>query len=417
MTRKALVAIGVLLFAACASDQAAKKHNTDGMDHYRNGRFTDAEAEFAAAARLDPGSALYKHNLGMAYFGQDRCDEAVIQLKESVNRDDKNATRHEHLGDVYLCQGEIDAALAEYRRARALDATQISPHLVDIAFDTATLDGWLKELDETARRARPDDKTGVNLVYRTEQAILHGYTLQGRYDETIARAAADIAAIAGVKTEHGGYVVPIITPFFFVMSSVPKTTWNLKPIIASLYVYRGYAYLCKGMLPEAASDLKVSLETSPKSGGGLALGLANLRAGDSHEAAYQLRKFLETDPTSAIARLYYASALRMEHDTGADAQFDAGRRLAGKFEGRNLKHDYGVLEALAFANEAWERYDVAKALYERVVLACPSCGWSTRSLGAIHVKLGEKDKARPYLERAASLLPSDQRTKDLLHDL
>jgi len=120
----------------------------------------------------------------------------------------------------------------------------------------------------------------------------------------------------------------------------------------------------------------------------------------------------------AVARLYYAAALRTGGDlTAADEQLKLVRDAAERIEMRGLKHDFELVEASAYVNQLWGQTDKSIKQYERVLLACPSCGWSARNLGEIYLGLGDKEKARQYLNSAGTLLPSDQRTKELLQQL
>jgi len=116
-----------------------------------------------------------------------------------------------------------------------------------------------------------------------------------------------------------------------------------------------------------------------------------------------------------VARAWYAAALRAAGDRdAAEEQRKALRSAVEEVEKRKLKHEYETLEALAYLDQLSERFPDALAKYEQVLAACPSCGWSARNAGEIYLKLGDKAKADSYLRKAAALLPTDQRTKELL---
>lgn len=420
MLRSLLALLAILTLASCASIKSAQEHNTEGLHYLQNGRYLQAETEFAVAAKLDPNSAVFKNNLGVAYLRQGRYGDAANQLQEAIKLDDTKAFYFKNLGDAFLGQGQLDSALSQYQRALSINPAEVGAHrgIILIAFDMGTTDRYIKEFDDAARSAKPDDARGVDLVFLLEQAILQGYILQGKYEEVISRATVDIDAIRGVKTEKDRYVMPIITPFFYWIHTMPKTRMNLSGITASLYNFRGRAYLGKGMLNDAISDLKHSNKNAPNGFGDLYLGIVYLRAGNSHKAVYQLGKFLDAHPDSSIARLYYVAALKVDGDLkAAEEQLTKARKSAERIVQTGLKHEYESFEALAYVNQLWGRHDVAIKMYKRVLVACPSCGWSDRNLGEIYLGLGRKAEALYYLSRAAALLPADQRTKELLHGL
>ena len=420
MLRSLLALLVILTLASCASNKSAQEHNTEGLHHLQNGRYLKAETEFAAAAKLDSNSAEFKNNLGVAYLRQGRYGDAANQLQEAIKLDDTKALYFKNLGDALLGQGQLDSALSQYQRALSINPAEVGAHrgIILIAFDTGTTDRYIKEFDDAAQSAKPDDTRSIDVIYLTEQAILQGYILQGKYEEVISRATVDIDAIRGVKTENDRYVIPIVTPFFYWMHTIPKTRMNFDGITASLYNFRGRAYLGKGMLNDAISDLKHSNKNVPNGFGNLYLGIVYLRAGNSHEAVYRLRKFLDAHPDSFIARLYYVAALKVDGDLkAAEEQLTEAHKSAERFEKTELKHEYESFEALAYVNQLWGRRDAAIKMYKRVLRACPSCGWSDRNLGEIYLGLGDKATARYYLSRAAGLLPADQRTKELLRGL
>src|SRR5262249_10578272 len=161
------------------------------------------------------------------------------------------------------------------------------------------------------------------------------------YDEALGRLAKDLEAVRGVKTESGGFVIPIITPFFFGAMSVPKRTVNVAPIIANLYAMRGYAFLRKGMLDEAIADLREGVEARQESFAGMHLGVAMLEKGDHKEALFQLRKFVELRPTVRPAWVYHAIALKLNgDDAGAQAQFERFERYGRPALNLELKSSY-----------------------------------------------------------------------------
>jgi Tfp pilus assembly protein PilF len=69
------------------------------------------------AVTARPGSPIFLHNLGWAYFKLGRYDEARRYLQESVKRDLYSPLSLEHLGDVYEQQGDKEGAKAAWSKA------------------------------------------------------------------------------------------------------------------------------------------------------------------------------------------------------------------------------------------------------------------------------------------------------------
>ena len=245
MTWKLLLPFAVLLLASCANTKLAQEHNKTGLSHLQNDRFSEAESEFGEAVKLEPKTAVYKSNLGVTYSEHDRLKDAENALKEAIALDNGNALYHRNLGDVYLKEVQLDSALSEYQRAFSINPGQSGVHdgIIKIAFDTNDMDKWIQKLDETARNTKPDNPKGVDTVFFSEQAMMLGYTLQGKYDETIARATGAIDTIRGVKTEQGGTVIPIILPGFIWIHKTAASHINTAGIVGSLYAYRGLSLI------------------------------------------------------------------------------------------------------------------------------------------------------------------------------
>lgn len=414
-----LVIILAWIVTACATT-AGIENNKTGLAHLRAARYSDAEKEFAEAANANPKNANFINNLGVAYQEQGHLDKAIDQYHKAIKLDDSKALYYRNLGNVYHTQGKLEEAMQQYKKALAINPIEVNVHskMIDIAFDNGDIDRVVKDFEEMIKGLKPEGSRGIDQIFLPEQAILGAYGLQGKYDEVIDRATKDIDVLKGVKTEEGGYVVPIITPFFFYIQTVPKKQINVSGIMGSLYNYRGRAYLRKGNFSAAISDFKVSVQNAPGGFGTLNLGIASLETRDYREAAYQLRKFLETHPSSGIGRVYYAASLRLSGDlSSGEQELAIVRKSVGKKINLNLKSNYEYIEAVAYADHIWERFDDAIQGYNQVLLSCSSCGRSYRNLGEIYVKLQDKSKAKENLTKAAAIMPEDQRTKKMLEDL
>jgi tetratricopeptide (TPR) repeat protein len=108
---------------------AAQRVNADRPEHRVNlgnlytqqRRFTEAEAEFAAARRLDPGFAPGYVGLSQAYAQQGRDGDGERALREGLTRMPDDADLHHALGLNLVRQRRSTEALTEIERAAAID--------------------------------------------------------------------------------------------------------------------------------------------------------------------------------------------------------------------------------------------------------------------------------------------------------
>ena len=97
-------------------------------------RSEDAVNAFARAAELAPENPSFHHNLGNALAGVARLDEATAEYRRSLALAPGNAAVHQALGMVLVAMGKREEAVAELRRAASLQ-----PDNPEIRSDLAAL--------------------------------------------------------------------------------------------------------------------------------------------------------------------------------------------------------------------------------------------------------------------------------------
>jgi len=85
------------------------------------GRFDEAIAEMNRALELDPLSLIINADLGSTYLLARRYDEAIEQFRRTIEMDPGFYYTHFHLGEALECKGNLNAAVAEYEKARQLN--------------------------------------------------------------------------------------------------------------------------------------------------------------------------------------------------------------------------------------------------------------------------------------------------------
>src|SRR2546422_8220573 len=95
-----------------------------GKALYDQEKYTEAEAEYREAIRLDPKMGSAHMNLGLALFQQKRYVEAESELRESVRLDPDSVNAHHNLALVLEKQNKSSEAKAEYAKADQLKKNQ-----------------------------------------------------------------------------------------------------------------------------------------------------------------------------------------------------------------------------------------------------------------------------------------------------
>lgn len=112
----------------------ARAHNNLGAAWLERGRFSEAEACFAEALRLDPREVSHATNLASALGAQGKIDEARVRLEEALRMDPENAQAHLNLGTALWKGGRNPEALSHFR-----DAARLRPDLPEAHNNLAAL--------------------------------------------------------------------------------------------------------------------------------------------------------------------------------------------------------------------------------------------------------------------------------------
>ena len=118
-----ILALGGLL-AACATGRVTEMQRLQAQNSYERalnqinqGQTALAMSSLQEATGLNPGMALYHDTLGMLLLDLGRIDQAVTELKKSVDLDPHRGDTYFHLGTALAEARQWDGAVAAYRKA------------------------------------------------------------------------------------------------------------------------------------------------------------------------------------------------------------------------------------------------------------------------------------------------------------
>ncbi|HOE67879.1 MAG TPA: tetratricopeptide repeat protein [Candidatus Hydrogenedentes bacterium] len=364
---------------ACISANAQKgaQENQAGLEHFNAGRYAEAEEAFRNASSKDTNNHIYLMNVGNACLDQGKIEEACDAFRKSV-----------------LAAPEEVGAHFPY---------------VEACFNLGRTDQAIKDLEEIVKESKPKNLKGINKFFISNQAIAFAYSLTGDYNKTIDLCDLCLDILVKTKTERGGYIIPVVTPWFVSVSAVSKSQINLDGIYTSFYDLRGRAYYRLGNLDKAQADFQSSLAKSgPFAESNLGRVLLDLNI---KEAAFYLRSQIEKNANIPTSRLFYSATLKINGDP-VRAEEEYARAIKNRINTK-LKSNFEYVEALAYAHQAWGRYDEALAAYKQVSEMMSYLYWPHMKMGEIYLARGEKELAIASFNRAVSLAPQNTTLKQM----
>ena len=142
--------------------------------------------KLATALKLDPFSRVINRNVGFTLYAAGKYDEAIVQLKKSIDLFPDDSWGHLFLGDTYAAKGNYDFAVAELITYLKIDGK--SSETINRYEDAYKKDGWkgfwLAQLnDQLAERAATLEKNPS--AYIQNWRIAQIYATIGNKDKAI----------------------------------------------------------------------------------------------------------------------------------------------------------------------------------------------------------------------------------------
>ena len=154
-------------------------HRNLGFAYAKQGRQSDALAEFQRASELDPDDGMARYGLGDVLHRQRRFDEAIEAYKRALELVPDDAAIHTSIGMAHAALGESAEASTQFERALELDPDHARAH-----FGVGELHLRQRNAAEAIRACERA------VLQQSDFALAHSclgkaYAADGRYDDAI----------------------------------------------------------------------------------------------------------------------------------------------------------------------------------------------------------------------------------------
>ncbi len=125
-------------------------------------------AEMKRALELDPLSLIINANLGQAYINVNRYDDAIAQLRKTIEMEGSFYFAHQMLGEALDLKGQIPEAITEYEKAIALNDDPIPKALLGHLYGRIGRKDEARKILEELRQTREQryiEAYGLAIVY------------------------------------------------------------------------------------------------------------------------------------------------------------------------------------------------------------------------------------------------------------
>jgi len=164
-------------------------------------------AEMKRALELDPLSLIINANLGQAYINTNRYDDAIAQLRKTIEMEGSFYFAHQMLGEALDLKGQIPEAITEYEKAIALNDDPIPKALLGHLYGRIGRKDEARKILEELRQTREQryiEAYGLAIVYlglgdrnETFNWLEQGYRDRDGYYMAVIRIDPVLASLHG----------------------------------------------------------------------------------------------------------------------------------------------------------------------------------------------------------------------------
>jgi len=228
-----LCLIGVI--AACATSpwnqEQADSHMNIGRAYLGSERYNEALKEFFEAEKLAPRDPKVHYYMGVSYYMKGMSDKAVNEFNKAISYDANYSEAHNFLGTIYLEQGQWDKAVESLRQA-----------LSNIVYDTP--DKALFNMGR-AYHGKGDYQMAMNKYHEAKN----------RKPNTVPPVV--IEQHMGMASFAQGNMVEAVSHF--------KKALEMSPSFLEIHYWLGQCYVKLNSLEGARAEFQHVIKTAPDS--------------------------------------------------------------------------------------------------------------------------------------------------------
>ena len=346
--------------ATPSASPAVQNALAEGLRHHQAGRLADAERLYRQILAIDPEHADSLHLLGIIAHQMRSYDVAADLIGRAIKGNAKVSYYHGNLGLVLSAQGKLDAAVASYRRALALQPNYIEAcnNLGNALIDQ----GKLEEAVASFRRALVLDPKFADSHNNLGNALKE----QGKLEEAAASYRRAIALRPAYAEAHSNLGIALATQGKLDEAVICyRQALALKPDIAEVHNNLGTALREQGTPDEALACYRRALTLKP----GYVDALNNLALlltaqGDVVGALTAVKQSLQIKEASKAKSIFVDCVKNYRGDGDHEIQSVLVRALnepwcrpskLARVSTDLLKHDPEIGRRISLAANAWPR--------------------------------------------------------------
>lgn len=153
---KIVILLLVIFFSVTLFAQSARSLNNDGVDLYKDKKFSDAEVKFKKSLEKSPELFQGHFNLGDSFYKQGRYDEAIQSFKKGISLTDdkeKKSKAFHNIGNSLLKQQKYQEGIEAYK-----NALRSNPNDLETKYNLSYALNMMKQNQNKQNQQNKDDK-------------------------------------------------------------------------------------------------------------------------------------------------------------------------------------------------------------------------------------------------------------------
>ena len=385
-------AVTVLESAAKTYDRAAMVHHQLGLAYLEKGEIVKAGSSFAEATTLEPNFAAAIIAQAEVNVRQRNFIPAIASLKQLLQKAEIPEARF-LLGNAYRLQGNLDDALATYRRLSAAAPNNAQVHLnTGLVLLQQNQAAAARVSLEKAVTLAGNDLSALELMVGLDLSDKQPAAARKRIDEQIAKTPALaaphllLAKVLLAQSDPTG------------AEAAMRKAIELQPDVMDTYLLLAQLYISRNEQGKALADLKVAAEKNPKDFRALMLSATLRDQQKDYVGARDLyEKALAVNPKIGLA-LNNLAYLYAEHF----GDLDKGLAMAEKAR-EVMPGSAEATDTLGWLHYKKRNYARAVTLLEASAARLTENPEAVAHLGFASYTVGDEARARTAFESALKL--------------